>query len=580
MTTRSLKISSAFADLVEVTQKATEAGQDHVGTAAQFDIISYEDAPATATTPKILGLVASLDNAFAGIQTGWAKDATYDSIEGLTGSAFADTLIGNASDNMLIGGKGSDILIGGLGADTLNGSDGDPLDIDVASYRNATAAVEVYLGNAAANKGEAAGDKFISIEGIEGSRFNDLLVGDAGKNSISGGAGDDTIIGGAGGDTLDGGDGIDTLSFVTATAGVQASLLAGGGDGSNGVDSVGDKYSNFENMIGSAYADFLTGDSKDNLIQAGAGNDGLYAGAGNDTLDGGTGADNMQGQAGNDTYMVDDLGDVVIEAAGNGYDTVITSISLVLSGAEIEVLKAVAGTAPLSLTANSYNNLIIGNDAGNIIDGKGGADTMEGGNGNDIYYVDNAGDRVLETAKGGSDDKVFTSVSYTLDAYVEHLTAAGSSAIKLTGNELNNTLLGNSGANTINGGAGDDTIYGGLGKDALAGGAGKDVFVFDTKASSANVDKITDFNVKDDSIYLDNAIFRKLGKGVFESPGKLNKKFFTVGSQAKDKDDYVIYDKKAGVLYYDADGNGAGKAVAIATLSKNLKMTAADFFVI
>ncbi|WP_262032006.1 hypothetical protein [Microvirga sp. Mcv34] len=115
----------------------------------------------------------------------------------------------------------------------------------------------------------------------------------------------------------------------------------------------------------------------------------------------------------------------------------------------------------------------------------------------------------------------------------------------------------------------------------LTGGKGKDAFIFNTKASKANADKITDFNVKDDSIYLDIAVFTKLGKkGLEKSPAKLNQDFFTIGSKAKDKNDYIVYDNKKGVLYYDADGSGNGKAVEIATLSKNLKMTAADFFVI
>ncbi|WP_230532607.1 hypothetical protein [Microvirga roseola] len=105
--------------------------------------------------------------------------------------------------------------------------------------------------------------------------------------------------------------------------------------------------------------------------------------------------------------------------------------------------------------------------------------------------------------------------------------------------------------------------------------------MFDTKASRSNKDKILDFKVKDDSIWLDNKYFKKLGKkGSEAKPAKLNKKFFTVGDKAKDKNDYLIYDKKKGVLYYDADGSGKDKAVEIATLRKKLRMTSKDFFVI
>ena len=98
---------------------------------------------------------------------------------------------------------------------------------------------------------------------------------------------------------------------------------------------------------------------------------------------------------------------------------------------------------------------------------------------------------------------------------------------------------------------------------------GKDIFVFNTKPNkSANLDKIADFSVRNDSIWLDNSVFKKLGKGSEANPVKLNKSFFTVGSGAKDKNDYVIYNSKKGVLLYDADGSGAGAAVQVTTLSK------------
>jgi len=143
-------------------------------------------------------------------------------------------------------------------------------------------------------------------------------------------------------------------------------------------------------------------------------------------------------------------------------------------------------------------------------------------------------------------------------------------------------LVGGADMDVFHGMAGDDRLAGGAGNDMLTGGAGQDVFVFDTQPSKkANLDVITDYSAKDDSIHLDNAVFRKLGKnGSPEAPVKLNKKFFKVADRARDKDDYLVYSKKKGILSYDADGSGAGKAVEIAKLSKNLKLTAADFFVI
>lgn len=151
----------------------------------------------------------------------------------------------------------------------------------------------------------------------------------------------------------------------------------------------------------------------------------------------------------------------------------------------------------------------------------------------------------------------------------------------LFGGNDNDTLIGGSGNDNLDGGFGNDQIWGGLGKDMLRGGAGKDVFAFEYKPNKAHVDRIMDFNVRDDSIYLENTAFKKLGKkGTIDKPAKIGRAFFTVGDKAKDANDYLIYNKKTGKLYYDENGSGAGKMVEIATLSKNLKLTYSDFFTI
>lgn len=157
---------------------------------------------------------------------------------------------------------------------------------------------------------------------------------------------------------------------------------------------------------------------------------------------------------------------------------------------------------------------------------------------------------------------------------------------KVTGTATADVITGGAGKDVLNGGLGNDELAGGLGNDTLTGGKGKDVFVFDSKLGTSstdrkvNFDKITDFSVKDDSIYLDNAIFKKLGSGTEAKPKQLSKSFFTIGNKANDKNDYLIYNDKTGVLSYDADGSGKGKAIEIAQLSKKLAMTYKDFFVI
>ncbi|WP_162820424.1 M10 family metallopeptidase C-terminal domain-containing protein [Microvirga calopogonii] len=149
------------------------------------------------------------------------------------------------------------------------------------------------------------------------------------------------------------------------------------------------------------------------------------------------------------------------------------------------------------------------------------------------------------------------------------------------------TRLGTKGKDVLVGGEGDDKFYGGYGNDKLTGLNGADVFVFNSKLGTAktdrkvNFDTITDFKPGEDKIWLDNAIFKKLGKaGTETAPAVLNKKFLKLGKQAGDKNDYIVYDKKTGILSYDADGSGAKEAIEIAKLAKNLKLSHLDFAIV
>jgi Ca2+-binding RTX toxin-like protein len=183
-------------------------------------------------------------------------------------------------------------------------------------------------------------------------------------------------------------------------------------------------------------------------------------------------------------------------------------------------------------------------------------------------------------------DAVTTTTSTTLSDDALNLTAGDAASVMLIGNASDNVIIGNTGQNVIQGEAGNDTLNGGLGNDSLTGGTGKGAFVFTTKLGTSktdrtiNFDKVTDFSVKDDSVYLDNAIFKKLGSGSPTKPKMLNKKLFVVGDKAKDKDDYVVYNKKTGVLSYDADGSGKGQAIEFAQLKKGLVLKYDDLFVI
>lgn len=227
-----------------------------------------------------------------------------------------------------------------------------------------------------------------------------------------------------------------------------------------------------EVVTGSSAADTIRGGRGADRLSGADGADTLFGGAGADILDGGSGKDVMHGGLGDDWYMVDHAGDRVIDYAGEGKDTVFTSVNYTLAaGQEIERFYTTddAGTAALRLTGNEFRNTLKGNAGANILDGGGGVDVMTGLDGNDVYYVDNAGDLVVEAANGG-DDLVLSDVTYVLRAgqEIERLyarTTAATTALKLIGNEFANVIKGNAGANTLDGGGGADVLSGLSGND-------------------------------------------------------------------------------------------------------------------
>ncbi|QRM31249.1 hypothetical protein [Microvirga sp. VF16] len=305
-----------------------------------------------------------------------------------------------------------------------------------------------------------------------------------------------------------------------------------------------------------------------------------YIGTGfGDTLGGAAGSDHLRGEGGDD--VLDGGAGADILSGGDGIDLV--SFASARSG----VTASLAGGSGGDAAGDTYSSIegLLGSSFDDVFVGTGSA-ILKGRAGNDTYYI-KAGD-VFEEAVNEGRDTVIVSGSYALssDAQIELLKLSGVSSrvsANLTGSNTANQIFGHAGVNTLKGQGGNDTIHGGAGNDKLYGGSGsgKDTFVFDTTPhKTRNVDRIYDFNPKYDSIWLENKYFTKVGSGSASKPKKFKSDMFVKSSKAQDAEDRIVYDKKSGALYYDKDGTGSASQVKIATLSKNLKLTYSDFFVI
>lgn len=213
------------------------------------------------------------------------------------------------------------------------------------------------------------------------------------------------------------------------------------------------------------------------------GNDVLDGLAGNDTLDGGEGSDQLRGGLDDDTYLLRDA-DLVTENVNEGNDVIKAWVDVVLPANVEQVL--LQGSANLNVTGNVAANTITGNSGNNRLDGGAGADTYYGGAGDDLFIYDNTADAAYENAETGI-DTVESSVTATLNAYVENLTLTGASIINGTGNDWNNVLRGNSSANVLTGGYGNDTYYIGTGDSVIeAIDAGSDTVIAEMSLTLGN----------------------------------------------------------------------------------------------
>jgi Ca2+-binding RTX toxin-like protein len=300
--------------------------------------------------------------------------------------------------------------------------------------------------------------------------------------------------------------------------------------------------------------DTITGSTAGDRLFGFDGNDVIDGRAGDDYIDGGRGADVMRGGPGDDSYVVDDPGDEVIELPGEGIDGVLSSLLSYTLPLNVENLTLAKAAGAATGIGNDLDNVLVGNKSGNtleggagddLLDGGKGADVMRGGLGDDIYIVDNKRDVVVEQPGEGI-DTVRSTAAFTLPEHVENLDLLGKAKAG-TGNDLANVITGNAGKNTLVGGAGDDTLIGLGGKDTLEGGPGADRFVWLELADGT--DTVRDFTPGDGDVIDLSALVSGFTAGI---------------------SDYLrlTAGKKGATLFLDADGaDGPGSFSAVAVLT-------------
>ncbi|MDD5049138.1 MAG: hypothetical protein PHH09_09440, partial [Methanoregulaceae archaeon] len=510
------------------------AGADKLDGDAGNDTVSYENA-SSGVTADLSGVITN---------TGDAAGDSFIGIESLTGSSSPDVLYGDGNNNILAGGagidelygrEGDDILRGEAGDDTLDGGAGDDVLIggageddlyggegsDTASYRDAadgnlgddTTGITINMTNSAANTREAVGDTFTSIQNIEGSAGDDILIADntgaklyglAGDDRLTGGTGNDELLGGSGDDILEGGlgddilygedgadklygnmensteaGGIDTASYESenATEGVTVNLTTKTGSGG---EAEGDTLTHISNLIGTAYDDELIGDGNANLLQGGEGDDILEGKGGDDILDGGEGGDFASyANAGWHIWArVDDRGAEKYTILGSNAAQGATSITVHDAtqfkennaiGIELES-GSIQWTIIQSITDNTIvlddaltDNALSGNDVFYNIDSLISVENLVGSSRNDILIGDD-NDNIIVGGEG--DDKLYG----------------------LGGADI---LLGEEGRDLLDGGAGDDILSGGEKGDVLIGGDGIDTATYADAQNAVTVNLLT-----------------------------------------------------------------------------------------
>ncbi|HEX8989652.1 MAG TPA: calcium-binding protein, partial [Rhodocyclaceae bacterium] len=394
-----------------------------------------------------------------------------------------------SGNTTMYGGAGSDTLIGGSGANVIYAGDGGTasrateiyVGSDTTTVHGGEGIARIFLGNGRATVYGGSGSETITggdvayVQGGDGTELIQDLYGIAhagkGEMTIAGSAGTyvemdagfgsvEVRAGAADRYGLVFGDGIDGSDDLAATVafGSDGSLAvavdeAGGGRLviDNGFANLQQRlffgvrggYVTLETLLKHGQGEatdaqgnsFMLSSDPGSLMAAGAGNDTLVAFGAETTLAGG---------AGDDTYFVNSADQVVVEQAGQGNNTIVSSVSYVLPD-NVQNL-TLTGTQNLTATGNGLANVIVSNS---------GVDTLIGGAANATFVVNNAADVVRAQAGANT---VISSVSFVAPEHVQTLQLTGTADLRATANDEGDTLVANGGNDTFVGGAGDDTF--------------------------------------------------------------------------------------------------------------------------
>ena len=526
---------TAGSDVVDFN--AVVAGTYQDGT--QYDAQAGDDVvflPGNASEAVEAGYVVG--TAFhAGDGRNNVVGGTLDDI--IIGGNDVDTIDGGAGNDTILAGGGDDVLTGGLGDDVIDGGAGRDLYM-------LTAASFVNLATESAT-GADGNDRLISIESIQGSAFDDVILGNdadndlaggAGNDRIEGGLGNDIVRGGAGNDILDGGAGINRLMYDDAASAIRVDLAAGVAVGFGGLDTTldfVDNVRNFQEVVGGNFRDELTGDDNDNSLFGLGSEDRLEGGGGSDHLDGGDGDDLLFGNDGDDD-LFGGYGSNILDG-GNGSDTanfsnIVGGVDVDLSGSAFHRMNPMDLDRLVSIenvVGSQGDDFIVGDQGANRITGGLGDDRLMGLAGGDVFHFDLSGgvdlgndiivdfqiglDRI--SVAGGPHDGLtdlnpqqvgqntvldlgFGTTVTLLNTQASVLITSlsrefggdrlegGGGTDHLEGGDSDDVLFGNGGNDLLSGNGGDDLLFGNDGDDDLFGGHGSNILDGGNGADTAN----------------------------------------------------------------------------------------------